>query len=147
MDLTNYDNTVVGHTTIIVGIHNSTESSVEKFQFKTPSSKLPLCLNSFLWQYFNKEEYSISYRCEDDDFGKEPYSDFTASLPSHMISISIQDGVIHLCFLHAGGSDTSLLAGAMVISWGSLCPPFTSAPNCNILQSHFGVKFFVKDKQ
>ncbi len=24
----------------------------------------------------------------------------------------------------------------MVISWDSLCPPFTSAPNCNIFQSH-----------
>jgi hypothetical protein len=35
----------------------------------------------------------------------------------------------------------------MVLSWDSLCPPFTSTPNCNIFQSHFGVKFFIDGKQ
>jgi hypothetical protein len=48
MEFTNYGDTIIGHTTIIVGIHSSTESSVEKFQFKTPPSKLPLHLNSLL---------------------------------------------------------------------------------------------------
>jgi hypothetical protein len=120
---------------------------VKKIQFKTPPSKLPLCLNSFLWQNFNKVEYGISYGREDDNLGEEPYTGFTASLPSHTISISIPDGVKPLYFLHAGGSDTSILAGAMVISWDSLCPPFTRAPNCNIFQSHFGVEFFVNGKQ
>jgi hypothetical protein len=147
MDFTNYSNRVVGHTIIIVGIHNSTESSVEKFQFKTPPSNLPLRLYLFLWQNFNKVEYGISYGRKDDDFGKEPCTGFTASLPSPTISISILDGVKPLYFLHAGGSDTSILVGAMVISWDSLCPPFTSAPSCNIFQSHFGVKFFVEGKQ
>ncbi len=69
LDYTNYGDTVVGHTTVIVGIHNSTESLVEKFQFKTPPRKLPLCLNSFLWWNFNKVEYGISYGHENDDFG------------------------------------------------------------------------------
>jgi hypothetical protein len=72
LDYTNYGNKVVGHTTIIVRIHNSTDSPVEKFQFKTPPRKLPLPLNSFLWWNFNKEEFEISYGCEDDDFEKEP---------------------------------------------------------------------------
>jgi hypothetical protein len=147
MDFTNNGDTVVGHTTIIVGIHNSTESSVENFQFKTSTSKLPLHLNSFLWQNFNKVEYGISYGHEDDDFGKEPYTSFTTSLPSPMIYISFPDGIKPLYFLHAGGLDTSILASAMPISWDSLCPPFTSAPNCNISQSHFGVKFLVDGKQ
>jgi hypothetical protein len=57
MDFTS--DAAVGHTTIIVGIHNSTESSLEKFQFKTPPRKLPLHLNSYLWQNFNKVEYGI----------------------------------------------------------------------------------------
>jgi hypothetical protein len=35
----------------------------------------------------------------------------------------------------------------MVILWDSLCPPFTSAPNCNIFQSHFAVEFFADGKQ
>jgi hypothetical protein len=72
MDFTNYGNMVVGHTTIIVGIHNSTESLVEIFKFKTPPRKLPLHLNSFLWRNSNKVGYGISYGREDDDFGKEP---------------------------------------------------------------------------
>jgi hypothetical protein len=147
MDFTNYGNTIVGHTTIIVGIHTSTESSVGKFQFKTPLSKLLLHLDSLLWQNFIKVEYGISYGHEDDDFGKEPYTGFTASLPSHTISISILDGIKPLYFLHAGRPDTSILAGTMVILWDSLCPPFTSAPNCNIFQSHCGFKFFVDGKQ
>ncbi len=44
LDYTNSGNIVVGHTTVIVGIHNSTESLVEKFQFKTPPRKLPFPL-------------------------------------------------------------------------------------------------------
>jgi hypothetical protein len=147
MEFTNYCDTIVGHTTIIVGIHNSTKSSVEEFQFKTPPSKLPSCLNYFLWQNLNKVEYRISYGHEDDDFGKKPCTGFTSSLLSNTISISIPDGIKPLYFLHAVGSDTSILAGAMVVSWDSLCPPFTSVPNCNIFQSHFGVKFLVNDKQ
>jgi hypothetical protein len=39
------------------------------------------------------------------------------------------------------------LAGSLVFSWDSLCPPFTSAPNCNIFQPHFGVEFVVDGKQ
>ncbi len=92
-------------------IHNSTDS------------KLPLHLNSFLWWNFNKVEHGISYGHEDDNFGREAYTGFTASLQSNFISISIPDGVKPLYFLHAVGSDTSILAGAMVISWDSLCPP------------------------
>ncbi len=92
LDYTNYGDKVVGHTTVTVGIHNSTESSVEKFQFKTPPRKLPLRLNSFLWRNFNKVEYGISYRREDDDFGKEPCTGFTVSLPSLTISTFIPDG-------------------------------------------------------
>jgi hypothetical protein len=36
-------------------------------------------------------EYSISHGREDDEFGKEPYTGFTASLPSPTISTSIPD--------------------------------------------------------
>jgi hypothetical protein len=147
MNFTNYGDIVCGHTTIIVGIHNSTDLSVESFRFKTPPSNLPLCLNSFIWKNFNKLEYGISYGHEDDDFGKEPYMGFTTSLQSHRISISIPVGFKPLYFFHAGGLDTSILVGAMVILWDCLCPSFTSAPNCNIFQSHFGVKFFVDGKQ
>jgi hypothetical protein len=64
-----------------------------------------------------------------------------------MISNSIPDGVKPLYFLHSNGSDTSILADSMVLSWDSLCPPFTSAPHCKIFQSHFCVKFFVDGKQ
>jgi hypothetical protein len=60
LDYTNYGDTVVGQTTVIVGIHNSMESLVEKFQFKFPPRKLPLHLNSSLWWNFNKVEYGIS---------------------------------------------------------------------------------------
>jgi hypothetical protein len=49
MDFTSYGNMIVGHTTGIVGIHNSTESSLKKIQFENPPSKLPLHLNSCLW--------------------------------------------------------------------------------------------------
>jgi hypothetical protein len=122
MDFTNYGNRVVGHTTLIVGIHNSTELLVEKFQFKTPPSKWPLHLNSFLWWNFNKVECGISYGHEDDDFEKKPYMGFTASLPSLTISTFIPDSIKLLYFIHSDGSDTSILAGAMVISWDSLCP-------------------------
>ncbi len=81
------------------------------------------------------------------NIGKDLYTGFTASLPSLTISTSIPDGVKPLYFLPSDGSDTSILAGSMVLSWDSLCPPFTSAPNCNIFQSHFGVKFVVDGKQ
>ncbi len=120
-DFTSYGNIIVGHTTIIVGIHNSTESLVEKFLFKTPPSKLSLLLNSFLWQNFNKVGYGISYGHEEDNFRKELYTGFNASLPSNLISITIADGV-KLYFLHAVGSDTSILADAW-LSHGTACAP------------------------
>jgi hypothetical protein len=146
IDFTYYGDTVVGHTTVIIGIHNTTKSVVEKFQFKTPPSKLPLHLNSFTRHIFNKAEYGISYGCWDVNFGKELYTGITASLQIDLISASIPDGIGPLYFLHWVNSDTFILVAAMVILWDSLCPQFISASNCNIFQYHFGIEFLAKDK-
>ncbi len=48
LDFTKYGNTVVGQTTVIVGINNSTESLVEKFQFKNlPTNCQYVFIHSF----------------------------------------------------------------------------------------------------
>jgi hypothetical protein len=44
-------------------------------------------------------------------------------------------------YLHRDDQDCSILAGALVLSTGSLCPPFESCPNKNLFQNYFGVKF------
>jgi hypothetical protein len=56
-----YGNSVVGGTTVIVGVHNSTQSKVEPLLFKTPPTCCPLTLSSFIWPPFNKTEYQLSY--------------------------------------------------------------------------------------
>jgi hypothetical protein len=43
--------------------------------------------------------------------------------------------------LHRHGQDASILAGSSVISQESVCPPFESCPNRNLLQQFFGIEF------
>ncbi len=79
-----------------------------------------------------EHHFQSSYSCSLSLLGGASCEDQTQDLGSH---------------LHWVDCDTSILVGAMVISWDSLCPPFTSAPNCNIFQSHFDVEFLANNKK
>jgi hypothetical protein len=56
-----YGDSIVGTTTIIVGVHLNTQSKVDTLMFRTPPSSQPLPLAAFVWQPFNKKEYGLSF--------------------------------------------------------------------------------------
>jgi hypothetical protein len=145
LDFNSFGDLVVGTVTMINGVHNSTESTVDKFHLQTPPSTPPLRLNSFLWRNFNKAKYGILFGRNKNNFGKEPYVCFMATLPSSSTSASLADEVKQLYFLHHSDADNSILVGVMVVSWDSLCLPITSTPNNNLFQSHFGIEFVTED--
>ena len=48
--------------------------------------------------------------------------------------------------LHLNNIDTSIQAGAEVMSLADLCPPFYPAKNSNLFQHYFGIEFNVDDQ-
>ncbi len=126
---------------MILGVHNLTESTVDKFHICTLPSTPPRCLQSFFLTNFNITELGVSFGHEDNNFGNDLYLGFSATLPTPLISSSIPEGIRPLYFLHRTDLDTSIMAGVMVIAPDSLCPQFVSAPNTNIFQNHFRIEF------
>jgi hypothetical protein len=58
---------------------------------------------------------------------------------------STSRGIKTLYHLHCENQDCLFLAGALVLSPGSLCLPFESSPNQNLFQQYFGIKFHHED--
>jgi hypothetical protein len=66
-----FGNSIIGTTSVIMGVHNSTQSCVEPMSFWVPPLPQPLPLAAFIWQPFNTWEYSVSFAMEDELFGTD----------------------------------------------------------------------------
>jgi len=136
---------VIGSTSVIVGIHDSTQSKVEPLTFRFPPSPKPLPLAAFIWQPFNKREYSVSLSMNDSSFAADADNGVVATLPSESVLASLPDMLKPIYYLHARGADATVLAGAAVFSLDSLCPPFDGSPNNNMFRDRFGIEFNADD--
>ena len=127
-----HGDTISGSCRIIIGIHTSCAPMVEPLQLKSPLPSMPRPLGLSLWEPFNRTEHSVSLAMDDDDFMHQDVK-FTASLPPSTL-IHPPGGSLKY-FLHGCHSGESMLAGAAVISFDGLCPPFDTCPNKNLLFS------------
>jgi hypothetical protein len=88
-----YGDSVVGTTTIVVGVHMNTRSKVDTLMFRTPPSSQPLPLAAFLWQPFNKKEYGLSFDREDTSFNDGSMPPLHTALPSASVLSSLPSGL------------------------------------------------------
>ena len=132
---------VVGKASIIGGVHDSTQARTEPVLFCIPPLPKPLPLTAYMWQPFNKVEYSVSMAKDDESFLAESNCGIMATLPSPLVVASLPNGVRPLYYLHLQGSNTVTLAGAAVLSLDSLCPAFDGSPNPNLFHGPFGLNF------
>jgi hypothetical protein len=77
-----FGNSITGRALLIVGVHDSTQSKVEPVLFRIPPSPRPLPLAAFIWQQFNKQEYSVSFAKEDSSFTSKSNNGISATSPS-----------------------------------------------------------------
>jgi hypothetical protein len=77
-----YGDSIVSTMTILVGVHMNTQAKVDALIFRTPPSSRPLQLAAFVWQPFNKKEYSLSFAREDSLFNDGSIPPLHAALPS-----------------------------------------------------------------
>ncbi len=61
LEFSSFGDSIVGTTTMIVEVHNSTESTVDKFHLRIPPSTPPQRLQSLLWNSFNKAEFGVLF--------------------------------------------------------------------------------------
>jgi hypothetical protein len=136
-----YGDSVVGTTTIIVGVHTNTQATVDKLMFRTPPSSRPLPISNFVWQPFNKKEFSLSFSKDNSSFNDGSEHALHATTPSALVLPLLPQGLHPLYYLHLQGSDATILNGAAVMSLDSLCPPFDGSPTTNLFKCHFGIEF------
>jgi hypothetical protein len=72
----------------------------------------------------------MSLAKDDDDFMCQDVK-FIATPPTEH-TVAIPPAVLVKYYLHGHHSDTSMLAGAAVVSSDGLCPPFDASPNKNM---------------
>ncbi len=137
-----YGDLVVGTCSVLIGIHDSTQSKVEPLLFCMPPTRRPLSLSSFIWQPFNVSDYQVPYVCDDPSFDTTTETNgIVATLPSPTLSASLPSGLIVLYYLHRRNGNLLSLNGSAVLSLDSLCPQFDGSPNTNLFCGHFGIKF------
>jgi hypothetical protein len=134
---------VAGHLSVIIAVHDSTQSKVEPFLLRTPPSPRPLPLAGFIWQPFNTCKYSVSLAKDDASFGEPSNNGMIVMAASDLVIGSFPDGIQPMYFLHSRESDTKILAGVAILLLDSLYPPFDGSPNTNIFGSRFGIEFHV----
>ncbi len=128
---------------LVVGVHDSTQSWTEPISFWIPPSPTPLPLAPYIWEPFNKPEYSVSFAKDDDSFATDANHGIMATVPTSLVLASLPDGVQPLYYLHLRDSNTATLAGTAVMSLDSLCPAFDGSPNTSLFHSRFGIKHHV----
>ncbi len=136
---------VIGGAYIIVGVHDSTQSWTEPISFCIPPSPTSLPLAAYIWQPFNKPEYSVSFAKDDDSFLADSNNGVMATIPSLLVLASLPDGIKPLYYLHLRDLNTATLAGVAVLSLDSLCPAFDGLPNPNLFRCWFGIEFNADD--
>ncbi len=127
-----FGDSVVGRANLIVGVHDSTQSKTEPISFRIPPSPAPMPLAAFIWEPFNKSEYSISFAKDDNSFANEANHGMTATVPAPSVMASIPDGLRPLYYLHLRDSNLAILAGAAVCPSRVCVPPLTACqtPMC-----------------
>jgi hypothetical protein len=93
---------------------------------------------------FDRPEHALGHGMDDDDFNKDKTCRMTASIPK-CANPSMSPQVMVKYYLHRHGQYDSILAGSSVLSQESVCPPFESCPNKNLLQQFFGIEFHYND--
>jgi hypothetical protein len=141
----NFGDSVIGRANLVVGVHDSTQSRMEPISFQIPPSPTPLPLVAYIWEPFNKPEYSVSFAKDNDSFATNADHGITATVPTSLVLASFPDGVQPLYYLHLRDLNMATLAGAAVMSLNSLCPAFDGMPNTNLFCSWFGIKYHVDD--
>ena len=136
-----FGDSVIGKAPIIVGVHDSTRAQIEPVPFCIPPLPKPLPLAAYIWQPFNKVEYSMSLAKEDESFLAESTRSIVATLPSPSVLVSLLNGVRPLYYLHLQDLNTATLTGAAVLSLDSLCPTFDGSPKPNMFHCRFRVEF------
>jgi hypothetical protein len=89
----NYCDSVVGTTTIIVGVHTNTQATVDKLMFCTLPSNQPLTLSNFVWQPFNKKEFSLSFSKDNSPFNDGSEHALHATTPSASVLLLLPQGL------------------------------------------------------
>jgi hypothetical protein len=102
-------------------------------------------LAAYIWEPFNKPEYSVSFAKDDDSFATGANHGITATIPTLLVLASLPDGVQLLYYLHLHDLNTAMLAGTAVMSLNSSCPAFDGSPNTNLFCSRFGIEYHVDD--
>ncbi len=136
-----YGDSVVGTTTIIVGVHTNTQAKVDKLMFRTPPLSQPLLLSNFVWQPFNKKEFSLSFSKDNSLFNDGSEHALHATTPSASVLSSLLQGLHPLYYLHLQGLDATILNGTAVMLLDSFCPPFDGLSMTNLFKCHFGIEF------
>jgi hypothetical protein len=88
-----YGDSIVGSTTIAVGVHLNTQSKVDAPMFRTPPSRCLLPLSAFVWQPFNKKEYGTSFTKDDASFNDGSLPPLHAALPLALVSSLLPSGL------------------------------------------------------
>jgi hypothetical protein len=141
----NFGDSVIGRANLVVGVHDSTQSQTERISFWIPPSPTPLPLAAYIWEPFNKPEYSVSFVKDNDSFETDANHGITTTVPTSLVLAFLLDGVQPLYYLHLRDSNTAILAGAAVMSLDSLCPVVDGLPNTNLFCSRFGIEYHVDD--
>jgi hypothetical protein len=84
-----FGDSVIGNASIIAGIHDSTQARTEPVLFYIPPLPKPLPLAAYVWQHFNKVEYSMSLAKDDESFSAESNHGIVAMLPSPSVVVSL----------------------------------------------------------
>ena len=134
-----YVDLAIGTCSVLIGIHNSTQSKVEPLLFWMPPTWHPLLLSLFICQPFNVSDYQVSYVCNNLLFDTAFESNGAiATLTSATMAASFPSGLVVLYYLHRRDSNLSCLNGSAV---DSLYPQFDGSPNTNLFCGHFGIEF------
>ncbi len=89
----NFGDLVIRRANLVVGVHDSTQSRTEPISFWIPTSPTPLLLAAYIWEPFNKPEYSVSFAKDDDSFATNANHGITATVPTSSVLASLPDGV------------------------------------------------------
>ncbi len=123
-----HGDSIAGACRVIIGIHSSCALTVEPLLLKEPPPTPPQPLGSFLWEPFNRTDYSVSLAKDDNDFCRQDIKfTFSTTIPHGMPA-----SVIIKYFLHRPDLDKDCLTGALVVSTAGLCPPCDACPNTNL---------------
>ena len=141
-----FGDSISSSTTIIIGVHRSTESKVDPIIFKTPPFIPPSPIESFIWRPFNTRDMALSFSKDDSAFNTSlADSVLTASIPVSGPTIAHTYRSVCLYHLHRSADNHSLLRGSDIMDTAQLCPPFNGETSTNMFGHFFGIEYRVDD--